>query len=128
MVRIITSDITTLQERAVYIGGISAAWGISGTMGGLVGGAIVSVSYFALTRNLTSPNMIPQSMSWQYIFLLNIPIGLLAAMLFTMFLNLHRRSDKTVYQHLEAFDTVGLLLIVGGAACRMHINSRLSKF
>lgn len=100
MVRIITSDITTSSERGKYLGGVAAIWGLSATLGGFVGGAIVTI------------------VSWRAIFLINIPICGLAGLLLTYGLNVPKKQKKTFQEHLKEFDLLGLVLIgCGSAAC-----------
>lgn len=104
VVRIITSDITTPSERGKYLGGISATWGLSTTLGGFVGGAIITI------------------VSWRAIFLINIPIGGLAGFMLYSGLNVPKKQGKTLKEHLKEFDLLGLLLIGGGsAACKCEM-------
>lgn len=98
VVRIITSDITTPSERGKYLGGISAAWGLSTTLGGFVGGAIITI------------------VSWRAVFLVNLPIGGLAAMVLYWNLNVPRKQGKSLQDHAAEFDLLGLILIGGGSA------------
>lgn len=98
MVRIITSDITTPLERGKYLGGISAIWGLSTTLGAFVGGAIIT------------------ALSWRAIFSVNIPIGGIAAIMLYSNLRIPRKQGKSFQDHLKEFDLLGLLLIGGGSA------------
>ncbi len=56
----IIGDLYTYEERGKIQGVLSAVWGISGVAGPLVGGFLV------------------ESLSWRYIFLLNVPFALLS--------------------------------------------------
>jgi len=101
VVRIITSDITTLTERGKYLGGISATWGLATTLGGFVGGAIIS------------------TISWRAIFFVNVPIGGLAALMLFYGLDVPKKQGNTLKEHIREFDLMGLTLIGGGsAACK----------
>lgn len=105
MVRIITSDITVPAERGKYLGGISAVWGLSSTLGGFVGGAIITV------------------VSWRAIFLVNIPIGAVAGFMLYSGLNVPKKQGKSLQEHRREFDLLGLLLIGGGsAACEAGLT------
>jgi EmrB/QacA subfamily drug resistance transporter len=78
------------EKRGAAIGMFSAVTGVSVALGPTVGGAIV------------------QGLAWQWIFWLNVPIGLLAAQLVTSKLPQSFGPNK-------AMDVRGLLLVSGGA-------------
>src|SRR4051812_7791217 len=59
----IASDIYSLSERGLIQGLFSAVWGISALIGPLLGGAIV------------------RALSWRWVFYINVPLGLLAAVI-----------------------------------------------
>lgn len=104
MFRIIIADITNTTDRGKYLGGISAAWGASTTLGGFVGGALVSL------------------ISWRAIFYINIPIGLIASYLLLQGLNIPIKETRTMRQIAQNFDFVGMLLIAGGSAACEHLE------
>jgi EmrB/QacA subfamily drug resistance transporter len=70
----IIGDVFTFEQRAKVQGWISSVWGISGIIGPLVGGFIVD------------------TISWHWIFFMNIPFGLLALILLS--LSLHEQIEK----------------------------------
>ncbi len=59
----IVGDLYDLQERARIQGYLSGVWGVASVVGPLVGGTLV------------------ETVGWQFIFYLNVPVGLLAAAL-----------------------------------------------
>lgn len=94
---------TEAKERAKAQGWLSAVWGISGVVGPLVGGFLVD------------------SLSWRYIFFLNIPFGLIACAMIMMY---YKESVQREKQHIDypgvlifSFATVALLyaLLTGSA-------------
>ncbi len=70
-VNTIAGDIYTVAERAAVQGWLSSVWGISAVVGPALGGALVE--YF----------------NWRWIFLINVPIGLLAIFLLLRFFKEH---------------------------------------
>lgn len=61
---IVIADIFSIQERGRLQGLFGAVWGLAGVSGPLLGGLIVS------------------ALSWRWVFYLNVPVGLLATVLF----------------------------------------------
>jgi EmrB/QacA subfamily drug resistance transporter len=74
MAMTIVGDIFDLKERAKMQGLFGAAWGIAGLMGPMVGGFIV------------------EHASWRWVFYINVPFGLIAALMLVLFL--HERVEK----------------------------------
>lgn len=77
----IVGDVFQLSERARIQGWLSSVWGVASLIGPFLGGFIID------------------SLSWHWIFLINIPFGLLAIMLLQANLgeNLERKKHKIDY-------------------------------
>lgn len=73
---IIIADIYPVEKRASILGLNSAAWGIASIIGPLAGGFIVDV------------------VSWHWIFLINVPIGLVLMVLVWLYLVEEKREVK----------------------------------
>src|SRR5699024_5376654 len=83
----IAGDIYSVKERAKIQGWLSSIWGISAILGPVLGGGLA------------------QSFDWRWIFLINIPIGIIAAILLIVFL-----KEKIVKQQVK-IDYLGALSI-----------------
>jgi EmrB/QacA subfamily drug resistance transporter len=85
----IIGDIFALRERARMQGLFSGVWGLSSVIGPAVGGLIVD------------------HFSWRWVFYINVPFGVLSALLLTLFLkeNVERKKQK--------LDYVGTLTLTG---------------
>ena len=95
----IIGDIFTLEERARMQGLFSGVWGISSVFGPLVGGFITD------------------QLSWRWVFLINLPVGIAAAVIIGVALKEPPRHEAPSIDYLGATVlTVGvtiLLLVVG---------------
>ncbi|MGF7238366.1 MAG: MDR family MFS transporter [Frankia sp.] len=94
----IVGDIIPPRERAKYQGYFLAVFGTSSVLGPLVGGA------------LAGQNSIGGIDGWRWIFLINVPIGILALVVVTKVLQLeHVRRDTRIDYWGAATLTVGLI-------------------
>lgn len=64
----IIGDIFTLQERSVVQGAISTVWGVAGVLGPMLGGVLI------------------ETLSWHWIFFLNVPFGLICIFILQSYL------------------------------------------
>lgn len=91
------------ERRARAFGIISAAWGISSVAGPLVGAAIVSYA------------------SWRWVFMINVPVGIVAAVLVA-------RGIRETYGDREGrFDLLGSALAGAGAASILYAAVSLGE-
>jgi EmrB/QacA subfamily drug resistance transporter len=96
----IVGDIFELKERGRVQGWFSAAWGIAGLVGPLVGGIIVHY------------------LSWRWVFYLNLPFGIASGVLLA--LGLHER----VARQRHYIDVLGaILLATGNIALLLAFNA-----
>jgi EmrB/QacA subfamily drug resistance transporter len=97
----IIGDIFTLEERAKMQGFFSGVWGISSVFGPLVGGFITD------------------KLSWRWVFLLNVPVGIAAAIIIGVALIDPPRHERPTIDYLGATVlsvAVTILLLVVGAS------------
>lgn len=98
----IVGDIYTMEERAKIQGYLSSVWGISAILGPAIGGILV------------------QYVSWQYVFWINVPLGILAMLGIFLFLheNVEKKKHKIDFQGAIlltiGISTLMLLLVEGG--------------
>ncbi len=91
----VVGDLYSVQERGKIQGYLASVWGISSVLGPLAGGLII------------------QNISWSWVFWVNVPIGLLAAAGFSMFLREGARQGK------RQVDVVGAMLFTLAVAALM---------
>jgi EmrB/QacA subfamily drug resistance transporter len=94
----IIGDIVPPRERAKYQGYFLAVFGTSSVLGPVVGGFLAGQEHFLGLHG------------WQWVFLVNVPIGILALVVVTRTLHLrHRRLDHRIDWWGAAALTVGLV-------------------
>jgi EmrB/QacA subfamily drug resistance transporter len=99
----IIADITSPRERSRYTGYFMGVWGLSSVAGPLIGGLFAGLDTFA---GITG---------WRWVFLLNVPIALVALVVVSKFLNVpHTKVRQRIDFWGAGALTVGLvpLLIV----------------
>ncbi len=84
----IAGDIYSVRERAKIQGWLSSIWGISAILGPVIGGGLT------------------KSFDWRWIFLINIPVGIIAAILLMLYL-----KEKVVKQKAH-IDYAGAVVII----------------
>src|SRR5687767_5354335 len=92
----VVSDLYSFKERGRVQGFFGSVWGISAVVGPLLGGAIVKV------------------LSWRWVFFVNVPIGLVAALLLVS--AFHEREvvhDGRIHWKSAAALTLGSSLLLG---------------
>lgn len=97
----IIGDIFTLEERARMQGLFSGVWGLSSVFGPIAGGFITD------------------QLSWRWVFLLNIPVGIAAAIIIGVALIDPPRAERPTIDYLGATVlsvAVTILLLVVGAS------------
>jgi len=88
-------DLFPAERRALMQGLFSTVWGVSSVLGPLVGGFIVTY------------------ISWRWVFWLNLPVGILAALLLA--LGFRERLERR--EGVSKLDLPGTLLLVCGLVC-----------
>jgi Na+/melibiose symporter-like transporter len=96
-------DLFSIEERARLQGVFGAVWGVSGVLGPLVGGLIV------------------QFLSWPWVFYINVPVGIAAALL--IYLNLREPTIHT-RQRLDIAGAVTLTIGVGLLLAGLQLGGR----
>ncbi|PID22491.1 MFS transporter [Sporosarcina sp. P3] len=98
----IIGDIYSTEERAKIQGYLSSVWGVSAVSGPVIGGLIV------------------QYVSWQYIFWVNVPLGLLSMGVIYFFFHEPKETKKASIDYKGAFlltsalSTILIWLVEGG--------------
>lgn len=98
----IVGDIFTLEERARMQGLFSGVWGVSSVFGPLLGGFITD------------------QLSWRWVFLINLPVGIVAAAIIGFGLVEPKREERPTIDYLGAavltFGVTMLLLVLGNGS------------
>jgi EmrB/QacA subfamily drug resistance transporter len=83
----IVGDLFTVEERGKIAGLFGAVWGLAGMVGPVVGGLIV------------------RALSWRWVFLINVPVGVLAGLTLQLFFH------ESVERRQRKIDLVGAALL-----------------
>jgi len=92
----IIGDLYTYDERGKIQGVLSAVWGVSGVAGPIIGGFLV------------------ETLSWRYIFLLNVSFALLAALMLVFY------YKETVEETERKIDFLGAVLFATGMSALLY--------
>ena len=90
---VVVADMLPLSERGVFSGIIGCVWAFASAIGPLIGGALAK--------------------QWQWLFFINLPLGLLALGLVWAFLDIKAPKDD-LRTRIKQMDLVGNVLIIGG--------------
>lgn len=87
----IAGDIYSVEERAKIQGWLSSVWGVSGLIGPVIGGGLTEL------------------LNWRWIFLINIPFGIISAILLMLYL-----KEKVVKQkaHIDYFGAISIFCLL----------------
>ncbi|HKQ99748.1 MAG TPA: DHA2 family efflux MFS transporter permease subunit, partial [Pyrinomonadaceae bacterium] len=102
----IIGDIFTVSERARMQGLFSGVWGLSSVLGPVVGGFITD------------------QLSWRWVFYINLPVGLAAALIIGLALKEPKPTERPVIDYaggallMAAITLMMLALVEGGASLR----------
>lgn len=99
----IVGDIFEPRQRARMQGLFSSVWGVAAVVGPIVGGIVTG------------------TIGWRWAFYLNVPVGLLAAVLITTFLR------ETSERRRHRLDLVGATTLTGGVALLLLFASEVSE-
>jgi len=108
----IIGDIFTLAERAKMQGLFSGVWGLSSVVGPLLGGFITD------------------QLSWRWVFYINLPVGIAAALIIGFALVEQKREERPKIDYAGAFVltaavSILLLVLAEGASPRMLLTPRM---
>ncbi|XWW97220.1 hypothetical protein V2A60_005201 [Cordyceps javanica] len=94
MVNIIISDIFSVRRRSLFLGLLEIVWTVAGTVGPILGGALT------------------QSLSWRWIFWINLPLTGFAFIVLVLFLDVHNPRTSTMVG-VKAIDWGGTVCVLG---------------
>jgi EmrB/QacA subfamily drug resistance transporter len=95
----IVGDVVTPRERGRYQGFFGAVFGVASVVGPLIGGFFVD------------------TLSWRWVFYVNIPIGIVALVVVAVVLPAGRRRQQA------SIDYLGTIMIGGSATCLVLLTS-----
>lgn len=99
----VVGDLFTLKERGRVQGAFAALWGVAGIAGPLVGGLIVHV------------------WSWRWVFWINLPIGLAAGLMLTVWFKEEQRTGKR-----PTLDIAGAVTLIAATVALLLATSDIS--
>src|SRR5215204_1904434 len=108
----IIGDVYTVEERARMQAFFSGVWGISSVIGPVVGGFITD------------------QLSWRWVFYINVPFGILAAVIMQLALKEPKRSERQAIDYagaalsMASITLLMLALVEGGATLREFASAR----
>ncbi|MFI6814989.1 MFS transporter [Nonomuraea sp. NPDC050328] len=95
IVQVIAADLYPLEERGKIAGLLSSVWGVSALVGPAVGGVLSELA------------------SWRWIFLLNLPVGVAAIVMISVYFR------EQVERKPGRVDVLGAVLLAGGVVAVM---------
>jgi EmrB/QacA subfamily drug resistance transporter len=108
----IIGDVYTVEERARMQAFFSGVWGISSVVGPVAGGFITD------------------QLSWRWVFYINVPFGIVAAVIMQLALKEPRRSARPSIDYagaallMASITLLMLALVEGGATVRAFLSAR----
>lgn len=93
----IVGDVFTLQERAKVQGGIGTVWGVASLVGPFLGGILID------------------TLSWHWIFFINIPFGILSIIL------LQKNLKETFKKEKHSIDFAGIITLSAAMLILLNI-------
>ena len=96
----IVGDIFPIEERGKAQGMFGAVWGLSGVLGPLLGGLIV------------------KTLGWRWVFYINLPFGILSAIMLIIFYKESKKHDK------HSIDILGAILLSVASILLLSVSSR----
>ncbi|KAJ3220189.1 hypothetical protein HDU67_005515 [Dinochytrium kinnereticum] len=98
MIYIVISDMVSLRARANYQGIVNTTAGIASMVGPVIGGVLSDKA------------------SWRWCFLVNVPIGLLAILIFLFCMSFPGSKEKT-FEKVKRMDWLGMILLTACTVC-----------
>lgn len=108
----IIGDVYTVEERARMQGFFSGVWGLSSVVGPIVGGFITD------------------QLSWRWVFYINVPFGIIAAIIMQLSLKEPKRTERPSIDYagaallMASITLLMLALVEGGATLREFASAR----
>ena len=99
----IIGDIFELEERAKIQGALNTVWGVAGLIGPFIGGFILDY------------------LSWHWIFLINVPFGIISIIL------LMRNFDEKLVQTKSKIDYLGIIILTSAIVALLFGTMQIEK-